>query len=277
MHGSSNEAGPPLSGATLDGAGLADPAPVTDYRVRPATAADADAICRIYNQGIEDRVATLETELRTPEERRRWLANRSPRHPVVVAEPTEPRFVGGHGGGETEPGRTFVKPPTEGSGPADPWRQGGGETGPGRTFVRPPTEGSGPSDPWRQGGGETGPGRTFVRPPTESSGLAAPATIVGWGSLNVFNSREAYRFVADFSIYVERAWRGRGVGRAMLEALIELARTHGFHKLVLSAFPFNAGGGALYEKLGFRTVGVYREQGLLDGKWVDTIIMEKLL
>ena len=277
MHGSSNEAGPPLSGATLDGAGLADPAPVTDYRVRPATAADADAICRIYNQGIEDRVATLETELRTPEERRRWLANRSPRHPVVVAEPTEPRFVGGHGGGETEPGRTFVKPPTEGSGPADPWRQGGGETGPGRTFVRPPTEGSGPADPWRQGGGETGPGRTFVRPPTEGSGPAAPVTVVGWGSLNVFNSREAYRFVADFSIYVERAWRGRGVGRAMLEALIELARTHGFHKLVLSAFPFNAGGGALYEKLGFRTVGVYREQGLLDGKWVDTIIMEKLL
>src|SRR5438552_1056730 len=120
MHGSSDEAGPPLSGATLDGAGLADPAPVTDYRVRPATAADADAICRIYNQGSEGRVATLETELRTPEERRRWLANRSPRHPVVVAEPTEPRFVGGHGGGETEPGRTFVRPPTEGSGPADP-------------------------------------------------------------------------------------------------------------------------------------------------------------
>src|SRR3989442_9047466 len=77
MHGSSNEAGPPLVGATLDGAGLADPAPVTDYRVRPATAADADAICRIYNQGIEDRVATLETELPKPEERR----PRAPRGP----------------------------------------------------------------------------------------------------------------------------------------------------------------------------------------------------
>ena len=63
----------------------------------------------------------------------------------------------------------------------------------------------------------------------------------------------------------------------MLEELIALARRHGFHKLVLSAFPFNAGGVALYEKLGFRTVGVYREQGLLDGKWVDTIVMEKLL
>jgi phosphinothricin acetyltransferase len=46
---------------------------------------------------------------------------------------------------------------------------------------------------------------------------------------------------------------------------------------VLSAFPFNAGGMALYEKLGFRTVGIYREQGQLDGKWVDTIIMEKVL
>src|SRR2546422_2039409 len=191
MHGSSNEAGPPLSGATLDGAGLADPAPVTDYRVRPATAADADAICRIYNQGIEDRVATLETELRTPAERRQWLANRSPRHPVIVAE----------------------------------------------------TNGE----------------------------------MVGWGSLNVFNPREAYRFVADFSVYVERTWRGRGVGRVLLENLIELARAHGFHKMVLSAFPFNAHGMALYEKLGFRTVGVYREQGLLDGKWVDTVVMEKLL
>jgi len=164
---------------------------VSSYPVRPATAADADAICRIYNQGIEDRVATLETELRTQAERRQWLANRSPRHPVVVAE----------------------------------------------------TNGE----------------------------------IVGWGSLNVFNPREAYRFVADFSVYVERTWRGRGVGRVLLEQLIELARAHGFHKMVLSAFPFNADGMALYEKLGFRTVGVYREQGLLDGKWVDTVVMEKLL
>ena len=48
------------------------------YLVRLATAADAEAISRIYNQGIEDRVATLETEPRTPEERRRWLAGRGP-------------------------------------------------------------------------------------------------------------------------------------------------------------------------------------------------------
>src|SRR5205814_1074765 len=54
-------------------------------------------------------------------------------------------------------------------------------------------------------------------------------------------------------------------------------RELGYHKLVLSAFPFNTAGVALYERLGFRTVGVYQEQGLLDGRWVDTIIMERLL
>lgn len=162
------------------------------YRARPAAPGDAEAISRIYNQGIQDRIATLETELRTPGERRQWLAARGPRHPVVVAE--------------TEAGEC-----------------------------------------------------------------------VGWGSLNVFNPREAYRFVADFSVYVERAWRGKGVGSVLLEDLIDLARHHGYHKMVLSAFPWNAGGMALYTKHGFRSVGVYREQGLLDGRWVDTIAMEKLL
>jgi phosphinothricin acetyltransferase len=171
--------------------------------VRLATPDDAAAICRIYNQGIEDRVATLETELRTPDERRAWLTSRGPRHPVIVAE---------------------------------------------------------------------------VRTPERAGEAREPASsIVGWGSLNVYNGREAYRFVADFSIYVDRAWRGKGVGDVMLTRLVELAREHGFHKMVLSAFPTNTGGMGLYTKHGFRTVGIFKEQGQLDGRWVDTIIMEKLL
>jgi phosphinothricin acetyltransferase len=175
------------------------------YHVRPATAGDAAAICEMYNQGIEDRLATLETELRTPQERREWLAARSPRHPVIVAELPHPA--------------------------------------------------------------------TFSNRPPEH----APPAPIAWGSLNVFNARPAYRHVADFSVYVERAWRGKGVGRVVLERLVELGRELGYHKLVLSAFPFNTAGVALYERLGFRTVGIYKEQGLLDGAWVDTIIMEKLL
>jgi len=163
--------------------------------LRPATPADAAAICQIYNQGIEDRIATLETEPRTPEERGQWLAVRGPKHPVFVAMET--------------------------------------------------------SDP--------------------------EGTIVGWGSLNVYNARPAYQYVADFSIYIERGWRGKGVGRRLLEHLIEQARHLGYHKMMLSTFPFNATGVALYERLGFTRVGVLHEMGQLDGRWVDTLIMEKLL
>jgi L-amino acid N-acyltransferase YncA len=116
-----------------------------------------------------------------------------------------------------------------------------------------------------------------ARHPVVVAETAAPVRVVGWGSLNAFNAREAYRFVADISVYVERGWRGKGVGRVLLERLVALGREHGFHKLVLSAFPGNVAGMALYARLGFRTVGVYAEQGLLDGRWVDTIVMEKLL
>ncbi len=165
--------------------------PSTELTVRDARAEDAAAIAIIYNQGIVDRIATQETDERTPEERVEWLAARGQRHPVLVAE--------------------------------------------------------------RNG------------------------IVVGWGSLNPFNPRKAYDYVVDFSVYVERAWRGKGVGSALLRALIARAKQLGYHKLVLSAFPWNALGMALYEKYGFRTVGTYKEQGLLDGKWVDTIIMEKIL
>jgi phosphinothricin acetyltransferase len=105
----------------------------------------------------------------------------------------------------------------------------------------------------------------------------AAGEVVGWGSLNSFNPRHAYDHVADFSLYVDRAWRGRGVGSRLLATLIERARALGYHKLVLSAFPTNAGGMLVYQRAGFREVGIYKEQGLLDGRWVDTIVMEKIL
>src|SRR5919201_760938 len=62
--------------------------------IRDAANADAAAIARIYNQGIEDRVATLETQLRTSEERAEWMARRGPRHPVLVAVDAAGAVVG---------------------------------------------------------------------------------------------------------------------------------------------------------------------------------------
>jgi L-amino acid N-acyltransferase YncA len=99
----------------------------------------------------------------------------------------------------------------------------------------------------------------------------------GWASLNAFNPREAYRFVADLSVYVEREARGSGIGSALMADLIERARRLGYHKIVLATFPHSTAAVRLYERFGFRTVGDYKEQGLLDGKWTDTRIMELLL
>ncbi|MBI3493346.1 MAG: N-acetyltransferase [Acidobacteria bacterium] len=98
-----------------------------------------------------------------------------------------------------------------------------------------------------------------------------------WASLNRFNPRAAYDHVVDFSVYVERAWRDKGVGRRLLDRLIELARECRYHKMVLSALASNQAGIALYTRAGFARVGVYREMGRLDDQWVDTLIMEKLL
>ena len=106
---------------------------------------------------------------------------------------------------------------------------------------------------------------------------AAGESVVGWASLNRFNPRPAYDHVTDFSVYVDREWRGKGIGRQLLDTLVELARQIGFHKMVLSALASNDAGIRLYTRAGFSPVGIYREQGQLDGIWVDTVIMEKLL
>src|SRR5687767_7276689 len=63
-----------------------DVARVGGIRIRPANRSDIPAITRIYNEGIHDRLATLETEERTPQERLEWLESRDDRHPVLVAE-----------------------------------------------------------------------------------------------------------------------------------------------------------------------------------------------
>jgi phosphinothricin acetyltransferase len=83
--------------------------------------------------------------------------------------------------------------------------------------------------------------------------------------------------VADFSVYVERANRGKGIGRQLLTRLIALARELGYHKMVLSALASNSAGIALYTRAGFTRVGVYHEQGQLDGQWIDTLVMEMIL
>jgi phosphinothricin acetyltransferase len=102
-------------------------------------------------------------------------------------------------------------------------------------------------------------------------------SIVGWAGLSRYRPRECYDGIAEFSIYLDRAARRRGIGRLLLNALVESAGEHGFWKLVSRIFPFNAASRALCRSCGFREVGTYEKHGRLDGEWLDVIIVERLI
>ena len=83
--------------------------------------------------------------------------------------------------------------------------------------------------------------------------------------------------MAEFSVYVARAARGRGAGRVAMEALLAEAEARGLWKLVGLIFPENEASLALSRALGFREVGVYRRHAKLDGRWRDVVVVERLL
>jgi L-amino acid N-acyltransferase YncA len=102
-------------------------------------------------------------------------------------------------------------------------------------------------------------------------------TVVAWASASPYRARPCYDGVGEFSVYVERAARGTGAGRAALAALLDACQERGFWKLVSRVFPENIASRALCRSLGFREVGTYRRHARLDGQWRDCVIVEKLL
>ena len=107
---------------------------------------------------------------------------------------------------------------------------------------------------------------------------AEGGAIVAWASAPPYRPRrEAYRGVGEFSVYVAREERGRGAGRAAMEALLAEAEARGFWKLVSRVFPENEASIELCRALGFREVGVYRRHARLDGEWRDVVVVERLL
>jgi len=101
--------------------------------------------------------------------------------------------------------------------------------------------------------------------------------IVAWAGAGPYRSRAAYAGVAEHSVYVARAARGSGAGRATLEAFCRAYAERGFWKIVSRIFPENAASLALHERCGFRVVGVYRRHGKLEGAWRDCVIVERML
>ena len=99
--------------------------------------------------------------------------------------------------------------------------------------------------------------------------------VVGWVALSPTSSRECYAGVVEHSVYVAEDARGRGIGRALMDALIESAEAAGLWTIETGIFPENAASVALHERVGFRVVGRRECIARLDGVWRDTLLLER--
>lgn len=100
-------------------------------------------------------------------------------------------------------------------------------------------------------------------------------TILGWAALSPVSRRQVYAGVAEVSIYVAEKARAKGIGRALLESLIEQSEKHGVWTLQAGIFPENVASIALHKFCGFREVGVRRRLGRLAGVWRDVLLLER--
>jgi len=104
----------------------------------------------------------------------------------------------------------------------------------------------------------------------------------GWVAVSPVSARPVYAGVVEHSVYVHPDARGRGVGRALLGALLDSARAGGLWTLQAGVFPQNAASLALHAATGFRVVGTRERLGLmthgpLAGTWLDVVLLERRL
>jgi len=99
--------------------------------------------------------------------------------------------------------------------------------------------------------------------------------VLGWAALTPVSGRCVYAGVGDLSVYVAAEARGRGVGRALLDALIESSERAGIWTLQAGIFPENAASLALHRGCGFRKVGRRERIGKLKGVWRDVLLLER--
>jgi phosphinothricin acetyltransferase len=101
--------------------------------------------------------------------------------------------------------------------------------------------------------------------------------IVAFASTSNYRTRECYSGIAEFSVYVARAARGRGAGAVAMRSLITAAAPAGIWKLVSRIFIENTASRRLMSSMGFREVGIYEKHAKLDGHWRDVVIVERLI
>ena len=101
--------------------------------------------------------------------------------------------------------------------------------------------------------------------------------VVGFASLSPYRNRPAYNTSVENSIYVDEAARGLGVGKALLQELIEMARARGFHTILAFIASSEQASEALHLSCGFEVTGRQKEVGRKFGRWLDVTVMQKML
>jgi L-amino acid N-acyltransferase YncA len=99
--------------------------------------------------------------------------------------------------------------------------------------------------------------------------------VVGWAALSPESPRRCYRGVGGVSVYVGEAARGDGVGRLLLERLVERSEDEGYWTLTAGIFPENEASLRLHRACGFREVGVRERLGESGGIWRDVVLLER--
>jgi L-amino acid N-acyltransferase YncA len=101
--------------------------------------------------------------------------------------------------------------------------------------------------------------------------------VLGFGSLSAYRDRPSYATTVENSVYVEADRRGAGVGRTLLQELIDLAEQHGFHSMIARIGGDNQASIRLHLACGFEMVGVEREIGRKFNRWLDVSVLQLLL
>ncbi|HUP73428.1 MAG TPA: GNAT family N-acetyltransferase [Acidimicrobiales bacterium] len=102
-------------------------------------------------------------------------------------------------------------------------------------------------------------------------------TLAGFASLSPYRDRPAYRTTVENSVYVDQSHQGKGVGKKLMAELVDTARDHGFHSMIARIVSSNAASIALHRAVGFEIVGVEKEVGRKLGKWLDVVVMQRML
>jgi phosphinothricin acetyltransferase len=101
--------------------------------------------------------------------------------------------------------------------------------------------------------------------------------VLGFASLSPFKARAAYAPTVEDSVYLDRDARGRGVGSLLLAEIVALGTDHGFHSVMARIVGGHDASIALHRKCGFEEIGCEREVGRKFGKWLDVVLMQRML